>query len=297
MTDTELPSVPLAAPAPAAAAAAPERPAFIPEKFWDGASGRVRLEELAKSYGALERRMSRTAAGHAAVATAAPAESAGGNTTDTTEADGGDAPEFPADDTSADSEQGRAADDDLDVSVPASPEEYTAAVSHPWLQRDGEIDSLLHACGFNQAQAQLVYDLAAERVVPAIERMAAEFERRLAQAKLEQHFGGAERFAGIARQVKGWAERHLPRALGPVLYTKTCLYTLTPDRDFVIDRVPGHDDIVVAIGAGHAFKFASVIGRILSELALAGTTPSDIGGFRITRPILGESNPERHYMQ
>ncbi len=98
-------------------------------------------------------------------------------------------------------------------------------------------------------------------------------------------------------RVHAWAERHLPRALGPVLYTKTCLYTLTPDRDFVIDRVPGHDDIVVAIGAGHAFKFASVIGRILSELALAGTTPSDIGGFRITRPILGESNPERHYMQ
>ena len=49
--------------------------------------------------------------------------------------------------------------------------------------------------------------------MPAIERMAAEFERRLAQAKLEQHFGGAERFAGIARQVKGWAERHLPKPL------------------------------------------------------------------------------------
>lgn len=98
-------------------------------------------------------------------------------------------------------------------------------------------------------------------------------------------------------RVHAWAERYLPRALGPVLYTKTCLYTLTPDRDFVIDRVPEHEDIVVAIGAGHAFKFASVIGRILSELAQAGTTPSDLGGFSITRPVLRESNPARHYMQ
>ncbi|MBP9198656.1 MAG: FAD-dependent oxidoreductase, partial [Gemmatimonadales bacterium] len=98
-------------------------------------------------------------------------------------------------------------------------------------------------------------------------------------------------------RVHAWAERQLPRALGPVLYTKTCLYTLTPDRDFVIDRVPEHDNIVVAIGAGHAFKFASVIGRILSELALAGTTPSDIGAFGITRPILREHNPRRNYMQ
>jgi sarcosine oxidase len=99
-------------------------------------------------------------------------------------------------------------------------------------------------------------------------------------------------FDGVTR----WAERYLPTALGPLLYTKTCLYTLTPDRDFVIDRVPGHDNVAVAIGAGHAFKFASVIGRILSELALDGSTPSDISGFSIERPILRERNPVRSYM-
>ena len=49
-------------------------------------------------------------------------------------------------------------------------------------------------------------------------------------------------------RVETWAKRYLPRALGPVLYTKTCLYTLTPDRDFVIDRVPGHENIQLAIG-------------------------------------------------
>ncbi len=98
-------------------------------------------------------------------------------------------------------------------------------------------------------------------------------------------------------RVHGWAERYLPRALGPVLYTKTCLYTLTPDRDFVIDTVPGHPHIAAAIGAGHAFKFASVIGRILSELAIRGETPSDLSPFSLTRDVLKQANPVRSYMQ
>ncbi|HWA15006.1 MAG TPA: N-methyl-L-tryptophan oxidase [Gemmatimonadales bacterium] len=97
-------------------------------------------------------------------------------------------------------------------------------------------------------------------------------------------------------RVERWAKQYLPTALGPLLYTKTCLYTLTPDRDFVIDQVPGHPGISIAIGAGHAFKFASLIGRILSELAIQGKTPSDISPFTLDRPILREKNPSRSYM-
>ena len=97
-------------------------------------------------------------------------------------------------------------------------------------------------------------------------------------------------------RVEAWAHRYLPRALGPVHLARTCLYTLTPDRDFVIDIVPGHEQIAIAIGAGHAFKFASVIGRILSELSLEGRTASDIRPFAIGRPILKEQNPSRSYM-
>jgi sarcosine oxidase len=99
------------------------------------------------------------------------------------------------------------------------------------------------------------------------------------------------------RAVKRFLARYLPDAAGPILYTKTCLYTLTPDRDFVIDRLPDQPNIFVAIGAGHAFKFASVIGRILSELAIDGSTPSDISPFAITRPILQMKNPPKNYMQ
>lgn len=97
-------------------------------------------------------------------------------------------------------------------------------------------------------------------------------------------------------RVETWAKRYLPRALGPVLYTKTCLYTLTPDRDFVLDRIPGHENISIAVCAGHAFKFASVIGRILSELSIEGATPSDISPFAFDRPILKQKNPPRNYM-
>jgi sarcosine oxidase len=99
------------------------------------------------------------------------------------------------------------------------------------------------------------------------------------------------------RAVEQFLARYIPGAVGPVLYTKTCLYTLTPDRDFVIDRLPKHPNIWVTIGAGHAFKFASVIGRILSELAIDGSTPSDISPFAITRPILRMKNPPKNYMQ
>jgi monomeric sarcosine oxidase len=103
--------------------------------------------------------------------------------------------------------------------------------------------------------------------------------------------------AQAVRRVREFLARYLPDALGPEIYTKTCLYTLTPDRDFVIDRVPGHDNVWITIGAGHAFKFASVIGRILSELAIDARTPSEIGAFTIDRPILQMTNPPKQYMR
>jgi monomeric sarcosine oxidase len=91
---------------------------------------------------------------------------------------------------------------------------------------------------------------------------------------------------------------HLPGAVGPPILTRTCLYTLTPDRDFVIDRLPDAPGVLVALGTGHGFKFASVIGRILVELALDGTSPSDgeLAAFRIDRPILLEADPPRTWL-
>jgi sarcosine oxidase len=101
--------------------------------------------------------------------------------------------------------------------------------------------------------------------------------------------------AALARTVE-FLGRYIPKALGPIIYTKTCLYTLTPDRDFVIDAVPGHANAVVGIGGGHGYKFASLIGRILSELAIDGRTEQDIEPFRIDRAILQLANPPANYM-
>ena len=102
-----------------------------------------------------------------------------------------------------------------------------------------------------------------------------------------------ERDEAAFRRVVGFLEGHLPGALGPAIYTKTCLYTLTPERDFVIDRLPDQPGVVVALGAGHGFKFASVLGRIAAELSADGGTPSapELDAFSIDRPILLETDP------
>lgn len=100
----------------------------------------------------------------------------------------------------------------------------------------------------------------------------------------------------ISERVRVFLRAHLPLALGDEHLVKTCLYTLTPDRDFVIDTLPEHPNVHVAIGAGHAFKFASVIGRILSELARTGCTSSAIYDFAIDREILRMEAPPKTYM-
>ena len=77
---------------------------------------------------------------------------------------------------------------------------------------------------------------------------------------------------------------HLPGANGPLVAAKTCLYTVAPDGDFIIDRLPGAASIVVASPcSGHGFKFAPVIGEILADLATGQSSSHDIARFRIGR--------------
>ena len=98
------------------------------------------------------------------------------------------------------------------------------------------------------------------------------------------------------QRVEDFLAKYIPSALGPILYTKTCLYTLPPDRDFVLDSLPGHESVFVAIGAAHGFKFASLFGKILGELAIDGSTASHIAPFKIDRPILLMQNPPKNFM-
>jgi sarcosine oxidase len=84
---------------------------------------------------------------------------------------------------------------------------------------------------------------------------------------------------------------HLPDGFGPHIAVRTCLYTMTPDRDFVIDLVPGHEHVAVGQGSAHAFKFASVFGKSLVELAFDGKAESDVTGWPIDREVLTMEDP------
>jgi sarcosine oxidase len=122
--------------------------------------------------------------------------------------------------------------------------------------------------------------------------------------KLGQHMGGDETTADTRSFVPDEVRRarygefvdaHVPRFGGPELYSKTCLYTVPPDQDFVLDRLPEHPQIVVAIGAGHAFKFAALIGSLLADLALDREPAHPIDAFRIDRPALTDPTFPRSF--
>jgi sarcosine oxidase len=93
---------------------------------------------------------------------------------------------------------------------------------------------------------------------------------------------------GMRERLWSFMRRTIPGAGSPVR-SKRCLYTLTPDRDFIIDRLPGHPCVTVGLAAGHGFKFAAVSGRLLTDVAVDGKSRYDLSAFRFDRPAL--TNP------
>jgi sarcosine oxidase len=98
-----------------------------------------------------------------------------------------------------------------------------------------------------------------------------------------------------AKALDDFMREHLPGGFGPYLVQKTCLYTMTPDRDFVIDLIPGHERAAVGQGAAHAFKFASVIGKSLVELVFDGKAQSDVSAWSIDREVLTMEDPPKSF--
>jgi hypothetical protein len=149
------------------------RPEHVPEKFWDPAASVVRTEALLKSYGELERKLGRMVP----------------------------LPESELDTAAADRLL-------LALGRPASPDAYEIQVPNELVATDPAINAKLHAAGFTQKQAQLVYELAAERLLPVIEEATFEIEAAKQVERLQQRFGG-ERWPELARQLKTWAAVHL----------------------------------------------------------------------------------------
>jgi sarcosine oxidase len=102
--------------------------------------------------------------------------------------------------------------------------------------------------------------------------------------KVAEHSGGsvvADPFAVDRRideteqaAIEGWLAAHLPGVGHHRTAHEVCLYTMSPDHHFVVGQHPDHPPVSIAAGfSGHGFKFASVIGEILADLALTGSTP------------------------
>jgi sarcosine oxidase len=78
--------------------------------------------------------------------------------------------------------------------------------------------------------------------------------------------------------------RYFPDANGRALAMKVCMFTSSPDEHFILDVHPEHPEVSIAAGfSGHGFKFCSVVGEIMAQLALDGGTSHDIGMFRLSR--------------
>ena len=168
--------------APPPAPDAKTRPADVPEKFWDAEAGGLRVDALLKSYRELERRLSQRAA--------PPAEDA------------------PPEDLL----RFRQA-----MGIPETPCAYSIAEPHELCRCDEEVNKRLHAAHFTNAQAQLVYDLAAERLVPLIAEAAAQFEADRQRERLCSHFGGEDRFRQVAAQLSAWGRAKLPAPISETL--------------------------------------------------------------------------------
>ncbi|MGE7624520.1 N-methyl-L-tryptophan oxidase [Viridibacillus sp. NPDC096237] len=88
---------------------------------------------------------------------------------------------------------------------------------------------------------------------------------------------------GDAKDLTEFLDEFMPRE-HDLKFGKTCMYTMTPDEDFIIDVHPKHENIAIAAGfSGHGFKFASAVGEVLCNLITKGSTDLDITPFSMQR--------------
>lgn len=128
----------------------------IPAKFKDPETGAVRVGDLAKSYTALEKKLS------------------------------------------------------SQPHAPKSPADYCVDCSHGLFTPDEELNRKFHEKGFTNEQVQFIYDTAAEKMVPMVFAMAADYEAERELEKLVTHFGGPEKWKQVSRQLLAFGQKALP---------------------------------------------------------------------------------------
>nr|XP_022332549.1 peroxisomal sarcosine oxidase-like [Crassostrea virginica] len=88
----------------------------------------------------------------------------------------------------------------------------------------------------------------------------------------------------ILKRMQGYVRDHMPSLESTPSIVEPCMYTNTPDRQFVLDRHPVHKNIILGVGfSGHGFKLAPVVGKLLCELAMDRTPSYDLSPCRLDR--------------
>jgi sarcosine oxidase len=85
--------------------------------------------------------------------------------------------------------------------------------------------------------------------------------------------------------LREFADRYFPQGTGPTMALRACIFTNTPDEHFILDHHPAHPQVVLASPcSGHGYKFCSVVGEVLADLATGdGTTKHGIDFLRLAR--------------
>jgi len=84
--------------------------------------------------------------------------------------------------------------------------------------------------------------------------------------------------------LRAFLRRYFPDADGPVMSLVASFFENTPDRNFIIDELPGHPNLWLAVGfSGHGFKYASAIGELMADLVTAQPPRYDLSSFRASR--------------
>ena len=84
--------------------------------------------------------------------------------------------------------------------------------------------------------------------------------------------------------LREFAEKYFPDGAGPTMALRACMFTNTPDEHFILDLHPSYPQVSIAAGfSGHGYKFCSVVGEIMADLAEAGETRHDVALFSLAR--------------
>lgn len=158
--------------APPAATEPSNKPEGLPDKFWDDKKQEIRVAALVASYVALEKKMAQM---------------------------------LPLPQNDDDRKRLFKA-----IGVPDSADEYQVTVPNDLFDIDPDLNKRLHGKGFTPEQVQEVYDLAAEKMVPLILEMAAEFNADREVERLVKEFGGVERWQDVSRQLLAYGQKNLP---------------------------------------------------------------------------------------